>query len=136
MVQQGEGSRLSANGLAVAKRGFRSRHGAGGAACGTSTNEAHCWLVADSASGQGEWPQWWHWDLVLSPHGVKRMSDRGFGEADLRLMLASAHSCRRDRVAGRWIIEAEHYGSSWHVIVEPEQGRKLLVFVTAYPAES
>ena len=83
-----------------------------------------------------ERPAWWQWDLELSSHGLKRMADRGFSEVDLRSMLESAHSYRRDVVPARWMIETRHNGSLWHVIVEPEHESKLLVFVTAYPMES
>ena len=37
-----------------------------------------------------EWPQWWSWELEFSPHLLKRMVDRSFNEADLRLMLENA----------------------------------------------
>ncbi len=33
------------------------------------------------------WPEWWDWELELSPHLLKRMADRGFSELDLRAML-------------------------------------------------
>jgi hypothetical protein len=32
------------------------------------------------------WPEWWSWDLELTPHLMKRMVDRQFNEVDLRLM--------------------------------------------------
>jgi hypothetical protein len=37
-----------------------------------------------------EWPEWWQWELELSPHLLKRMLDRRFNETDLRLMVAAA----------------------------------------------
>ena len=36
---------------------------------------------------QDGWPEWWDWELELSPHLLKRMLDRGFTESDLRRML-------------------------------------------------
>lgn len=39
-------------------------------------------------------PDWWSWDIELSPHVLKRMVDRSFTEADLRLMLEGATALR------------------------------------------
>jgi len=33
------------------------------------------------------WPDWWSWELQLTPHLKERMVDRGFAEIDLREML-------------------------------------------------
>ena len=52
-----------------------------------------------------EWPEWWGWDLELSPHLLKRMIDRRFTEVDLRKMLQVAQRYRRDVVEYRWVIE-------------------------------
>jgi len=40
-----------------------------------------------------------------------------------------------DIMAGRFVVEAQHGGQAWAVIVEPDEGRQLLVVVTAYPVE-
>ena len=80
-----------------------------------------------------EWPDWWDWELELSPHLFKRMTDRRFTEIDLRRMLERASSYREDVVEGRWIIQTRHRGRAWEVIVEPDRERQLLVVVTAYP---
>ncbi len=37
-----------------------------------------------------DWPDWWSGELELSAHLLKRMMDRQFNEADLRLMLDDA----------------------------------------------
>lgn len=76
---------------------------------------------------------WWDWELELSPHLLKRMTDRRFTEIDLRRMLETASGYREDVVEGRWIIETRHRGRAWEVIVEPDGERQLLVVVTAYP---
>ena len=34
-------------------------------------------------------PEWWDWELELTPHVEKRMEDRTFSEVDLRLMLGA-----------------------------------------------
>ena len=80
-----------------------------------------------------EWPEWWDWELELSPHLLKRMDDRRFTEIDLRRMLERASGYREDVVEGRWVIETTHRGKAWEVIVEPDVERQLLVVVTAYP---
>ena len=79
-----------------------------------------------------EWPNWWEWELELSPHLEKRMVDRDFSEVDLRAMLENAEGYRLDVVKGRWVIETRHRRSPWHVIVEPDPSESLLVVVTAY----
>jgi hypothetical protein len=61
------------------------------------------------------------------------MDDRRFNEVDLRTMLARARSHRADIVEGRWVIESRHRRHSWEIIVEPDNERRLLVVVTAYP---
>jgi len=80
-----------------------------------------------------EWPDWWDWELELSPHLLKRMSDRRFTEIDLRRMLERARGYREDVAEGRWVIETRHHGRPWEVIVEPDREQQLLVVVTAYP---
>lgn len=80
-----------------------------------------------------EWPEWWEWELELSPHLLKRMVDRVFTEVDLRRMLARASGYREDVVDGRWAIQTRHGRRAWEVIVEPDSERRLLVVVTAYP---
>ena len=82
-----------------------------------------------------EWPEWWSWELELTPHLLKRMEDRRFTEIDLRTMLSRAGRIERDMVVGRWVIETRHHGRIWKVIVEPDYTLKVLVLVTGYPVE-
>lgn len=82
-----------------------------------------------------EWPEWWSWELEMTPHLEKRMEDRSFTEVDLREMLERAHGYRPDAEEGRWVIEARHRRKRWDVIVEPDPTEALLVVVTAYPVE-
>ncbi len=82
-----------------------------------------------------EWPVWWSWELELSPHLLKRMTDRGFTEVDLRLMPENATGYHENHEPGRWAIETEHAGRDWEVIVEPLPDEQILVVVTAYPVE-
>lgn len=63
------------------------------------------------------------------------MFDRRFTEVDLRRMLQHASGYSPDVVEGRWVIRTRHGRKDWEVIVEPDYAQKLLVVVTAYPAE-
>lgn len=77
-------------------------------------------------------PEWWDWELELNPHLVRRMDDRDFTELDLRDMLKSASSVRRDVVPGRWIARGQ-LRRPWEIVLEPDPDAQLLVVITAYP---
>jgi hypothetical protein len=81
------------------------------------------------------WPEWWFWEVELSHHLLKRMVDRQFNEADLRLMLDDAAGYHEDHEEGRFAIETTHDGCAWEVIVEPLWDEQVLVVVTAYSVE-
>ena len=78
-------------------------------------------------------PAWWGWELELSLHLLKRMNDRDFTEIDIRHILNSATSIRRDVVSGRWVAATRLRGRRWDVIVEPDPDVQLLFVITAYP---
>ena len=40
-----------------------------------------------------------------------------------------------DILEGRFVIEARYAGLPWEVIVEPDEVRRLVVLITAYPVE-
>lgn len=80
-------------------------------------------------------PEWWEWELELTPHIEKRMEDRGFNEVELRGMLESATTFRDDVIDGRFVIETRFRGRKWEVVVEPDEVEHLLVVVTAYGVE-
>jgi len=82
------------------------------------------------------WPEWWEWELELTPHLEKRMEDRDFTEVDLRAMLEGARGYRRDELEGRFVIETEHKRAPWEVVVEPDEIDHLLVLVTAYRVDA
>jgi hypothetical protein len=82
-----------------------------------------------------QWPEWWRWDLELTPHLEKRMEDRQFTEVDLRNMLQMAAGYRPDVVEGRFVVDTKHGSRRWEVIVEPDREESLLVVVTAYPVD-
>ena len=80
-----------------------------------------------------DWPHWWVWELDASLlHLRKRMLSRNFSDTDLRVMLADAAGYHEDHEPGRYVIEARHDGTLWHVIVEPQVDDETLVVVTAY----
>ena len=81
------------------------------------------------------WPEWWTWELELSPHVEKRMEDRGFNEVELREMLQSAKGYREDVVEVRWAIDTKLRGRPWVVILEPDSEARVIVAVTAYASE-
>lgn len=81
------------------------------------------------------WPEWWTWEVELTPHLEKRMEDRGFTEVDLRRMLGRAVAFRADVVEARYVIETVHGGRPWEVIVEPDDVDRLVVVITAYRVE-
>ncbi|MGH8474366.1 MAG: hypothetical protein ACRER2_01100 [Methylococcales bacterium] len=43
--------------------------------------------IGTSALKKRDWPEWWDWEIELTPHLLKRMEDRNFNEVDLREML-------------------------------------------------
>jgi hypothetical protein len=77
-------------------------------------------------------PAWWNWELVLTFHVERRMEDRGFTEVDLRAMLEMASGWQPDYVEGRYIILCRLRGRRWHIIIEPDEDRQVLVIITAY----
>lgn len=80
-------------------------------------------------------PDWWEWELELTPHVEKRMEDRGFTEVDLRSMLERATGFRPDVVDGRFVVETRFRSRAWEVVVEPDEMEHLLVVVTAFGVE-
>ena len=55
------------------------------------------------------WPEWWDWELELSPHLLKRMDYRRFTEIELRRMLERVSGYHEDVVEDRWAIETRHH---------------------------
>jgi hypothetical protein len=46
-------------------------------------------------------PEWWNWELELTPHSEERLEERGLTEVDLRTMLGkSPRSIERDPEPG------------------------------------
>jgi hypothetical protein len=82
-----------------------------------------------------DWPQWWDYEVALSPHLLDRMVDRDFSEADLRAMLGDAGGHRPSATAGRFVIATRYAGWPWEVVVEPDELERKLIVVTAYRVE-
>jgi hypothetical protein len=77
-------------------------------------------------------PEWWDFELELSPHVEERMIDRSFSEADLRLMMEVADGLRPGGSIGRWNVETIHLGEAWEVVIEPDEFDRVIVVITAY----
>jgi hypothetical protein len=86
--------------------------------------------MADEEIG---WPEWWDWELELSPHLLKRMAERSFNEVDLRSMLSVATQWRISSTQGRFIISSRLLARDWEIVVEPDEAENLLIIITAYP---
>jgi hypothetical protein len=93
----------------------------------------HDHMVEYRSNTVRDWPEWWEWELEISPHLVKRAMDRGFSELDLRAMLDHPKDWRPDVVDDRWVVVTTHRRRIWEVVVEPDARAKRLVVITAYP---
>jgi hypothetical protein len=79
-------------------------------------------------------PDWWEFELELSPHVLDRMIERDFSEADLRLMMEVANGLRSSESIGRWNVETSRLGDQWEIVVEPDVLDRVIVVITAYKA--
>jgi hypothetical protein len=79
------------------------------------------------------WPDWWNWEIELTPHVEKRMIQRSFNEIDLRKMLSHASGFSPDSEHGRYVIGCKRSKADWEVIVESDFEEHLIVVITAYP---
>lgn len=81
------------------------------------------------------WPEWWSYEIVISPHVMERMQERGFSEVDLRGMLEDASGFHDSAMSGRFCIETHWHAELWEVVVEPDDVERSLIVVTAYRVE-
>ena len=81
------------------------------------------------------WPEWWDWELEITPHAEKRMIQRSFTEIELREMLDRAKALHPDKEIGRYVVVSTLHSTNWEIILEPDFDEKLIVVVTAYPIE-
>ena len=82
-----------------------------------------------------EWPEWWQWELELTPHLLKRMADRQFNEVDLRQMLVAPRGYRPSEELGRYVIETLFDNRAWEVVVEPQAEERILLVITAFAVQ-
>lgn len=80
-------------------------------------------------------PEWWAWELELTPHLLKRMLDRQFSETDLRQMLETWRACRPSEEPGRYVIATTFDQREWEVVVEPLADRQVVLVITAYAVQ-
>ena len=69
--------------------------------------------------------------MEISSHCLKRMSDRGFTEADLRAMIDDAESVEL-QAHGTYIVVTQSEQVRWEVIVKPDEKKQVIIVVTAY----
>jgi len=80
-------------------------------------------------------PEWWNWEIEITPHIEKRMISRNFSEIELREMLINAKEFEKDIEDSRYKITSKLRTKKWEIIVEPDYFEKLLVIITAYCIE-
>ena len=78
------------------------------------------------------WPEWWEWELEITPHLERRMLDRRFDELELRAMLQRATGYHPVEEAGRFAIVTMRRRRARRIIVEPDDAERVLVVITAY----
>lgn len=77
-------------------------------------------------------PDWWEWEIEVSSHCLKRMTERGFYDTDLRAMLDDAEEIL-EQAHGTFLVTTKLNHRPWEVIVTPDDDQRLVVVVTAYP---
>lgn len=78
------------------------------------------------------WPDWWDWEIELTPHVEKRMTQRGFNELALRGMIQRARGLAQDTNTGHYVVDTTLRGARWAVIVEPDPDTHTVIIITAY----
>ena len=63
------------------------------------------------------------------------MMERGVTEVALRAMLKWARSLRPSESEDRFVVEVNHEGRVWEVVVEPDHEHECIVVVTVYSTE-
>ena len=83
-----------------------------------------------------EWPEWWSWELELGAHLFKRMVDRRFNEADLRVMLEDATGYRPAFEEGRWVVESSHEDRYLEVTFRNGRAIVAYLYLTRKPGDT
>lgn len=79
-------------------------------------------------------PEWWDWELELSPHLLRRMEERDFTETELRRMLNGVRGVHPDAGARRYRAYGLHRNYRWTIVLEPDPQAKVVVVITAFRA--
>ena len=82
-----------------------------------------------------EWPNWWNYGLVFSPHAIERMEERGVSEIDVRAMLDDATEFRESSAPSRFFVVTSYRSDDWEIIVKPDDLEQELIIVTLYRVE-
>ena len=77
-------------------------------------------------------PDWWEWEIEVSSHCLKRMTERDFNETDLREMFDDAEEIL-EQTHGTFLVTTKLNHRPWEAIVTPDGDQRLVVVVTAYP---
>ncbi|MEM8873697.1 MAG: DUF4258 domain-containing protein [Planctomycetota bacterium] len=77
-------------------------------------------------------PYWWDWELVMSPHVVKRMASRDISELDIRDMAERADGWSFDPYPGRVRLHTTMNGRAWRIVVEPQENIEAIEVVTTF----
>jgi hypothetical protein len=129
---------LAGDGRGIARKALEqtSRLGENAtAAIDVSANTVGRTVLSERRPGEElrmQWPDWWNWELEISSHRWKRMSERGFSETDLRAMLDDAVQLV-EQTHGTFPRGDHAGGSPMGSDVSPDEDHRLVVVVTAYP---
>src|SRR5258708_5020552 len=63
------------------------------------------------------------------------MLERGLTEIELRVTLEHARSVGPSHVEGRFVVETQHQGSEWAIVLEPDFELECVAVVTVYNRE-
>jgi len=63
------------------------------------------------------WPDWWDWEIELTPHLQKRMERSRLQRGRPPAHVERARGHRADIVEGRVVIETERKRARWEVII-------------------
>jgi hypothetical protein len=81
-------------------------------------------------------PEWWRWEIELTPHSEERLEERGLTEIDLRTMLNNPpRSIEPDPEPGRHRVFTGHRRQPWIVVVEPDIDSEVLVIISLFLAD-
>jgi len=81
-------------------------------------------------------PEWWDWEIELTPHSERRLEERGLTEIDLRTMLNKPpRSIEGDPEPGRHRVFTSHRRKPWIIVVEPDPGPKILLVISVFLAD-